>query len=98
MGTTIYNGATPGGKLLAEAMDDLIQAMDKVDYVQGLLVQVGNMTDPFDGANLETGSGIITCASGKGQELFDKVGNVKSALDTFRSGQLETVYSLSQGG
>lgn len=97
MGTTKYTGSTPGGKLLAEAMDDLLQAMDKVDYVHGLLVQVGNMTDPFSGANIESGSGIIECPAGKGQELFDKVGNVKTALDTFRSGQLETIYSLSQG-
>ncbi len=98
MGTTIYGGNTAYGKLIAESMDDIVAARDKLNYVQGLLVQVGNMTDPFDSANLESGSGLLTVDAGKGQELFDKVGNIKSAFDTFWSGQGETVLSLSQGG
>ena len=98
MGTTIYGGGTAYGKLIAEAMDDIVAARDKIIYVQGLLVQVGNMTDPFSGTNLESGSGLLTVDAGKGQELFDKIGNIKTAFDTLWSGQGETILSLSQGG
>lgn len=97
MGTTVYGGGTAYGTLITEAMEAISTARDKLNHIQGLLVQVGNMTDPFSGANLEAGSGLLTVASGKGQELFDKVGNIKTAMDTFWSGQGETVLSLSQG-
>lgn len=97
MGTTKYVGTTPGGLVLAEAVSGLIDARDKLIHVHGLAVQVGNMTGSFDASSIETGSGIFEVASGKGQEFFDKIGNLKTAFDDLWGDHGETIYSLSQG-
>lgn len=83
--------------LLAQAIAELISGREKLIHAHGLVVQAAHLTGSFSAASIETGSGIFTVATGKGQEFHDKIGNLKTGLDDLWTDHGETIYSLSQG-
>ena len=97
-----YDANTAGGKLVAEAVNELLAVADKWRNLADLVTEVGNITDPFAAGNFAGGSNttfaVPATPAGNQQAFHDQVAAIDTAVSTAVDATLRgRLMSLYQG-